>query len=324
MRPRADHPQNSTADGQPPEAALQAQAESPSLSNDGPRVDGVAQRLDRSPQVERLEAVASLIGDESDAVRSALLREFRRAGRLGRTHLQRAARSDDARARSHARRLLDALHQDDVVRRLCRIAGRGVADFESAMFSMARFERPALDARPYLKALDAIALEVERRSRHLTDDLRRGQVLVHYLGTELGYRGDLESYTHPDNIYLHRVIERKQGLPLSLCALYSFVARRCSIHTGIVPLPGHVMLRLYGRHHNLIVDPFHGGESKSQEDLVDYLKQHGLKFDPVWMHDASPKMLLHRQLANLQNSWRATRQRERSPRLNSLLRQLAN
>lgn len=273
---------------------------------------------------ERLEAAAKLLGDDSPLVRSALFREFRGAGRLGQSILQRAEKSDDAHMRSHARSILNSLRQEEVVRRLHRFAAAGVTDLESALFKMARLDLPELDSRPYVKALDAMAKEIDVRSRHLTDDLSRGQVLVDYLGRELGYRGNLDSYTNPDNIHFHRVIESKQGLPLSLCALYSFVADRCSIQTGIVPLPGHVMLRLYGRQQNLIVDPFHGGESKTQEDLIAYLKQHGLQFNPIWLHDASPKALFLRQLSNLQNSWRAIGQNRRSARLNSLIQQLAN
>ena len=102
-------------------------------------------------------------------------------------------------------------------------------------------------------------------------------------------------------------------------SVYSFVARRASLQTGIIPLPGHVMLRLYGRHQNLIVDPFHGGEARNQDDLVEYLREHGLRFNPVWMHDASPKLLLARQVANLRNSLRSIGLVQRSQELQPLL-----
>lgn len=328
MRSRADESHDPNAGGtreesssQPPPSITRSAGEV-SASSDAVFGNPVEPGLDRSPGQERLSAAARLIGDDSLEVRKALLREFRRAGRVGQAHLRRAAKSEDARVRGHARLMIEALRQQDVVRRLQRLAGRGVTDLESALFLLAGLEGPNLNARLYTSALDAMAKEVTRRTRHVVDDLGRGQALVNYLGTELGYRGNFDSYTHPDNIHLHRVIETKQGLPLSLCALYSFVAQRCSIHTGIVPLPGHVMLRLYGRHQNLIVDPFHGGESKSQEDLVTYLRQHGLRFDPVWMHDASPKMLLQRQIRNLRNSWRLLGLTERAARLSPLVAQL--
>lgn len=279
-------------------------------------------RSPRSPRSRRLEAAARLLGDESNEVRAALLGEFRRAGKIGRPLLEAASRSEEPRTRSHARALLDTLDRDAVLRRLLRYAARPDLDFETAYFLLSQLDRPDFDARPYRSALNAMARRIEQRTAHLRDDLQRAQTLVKYLGTELGFRGDVESYAQPDNLFLHRVIERKQGLPLSLCALYSFVAKRCGLMTGIIPLPGHVMLRLYGKHQNLIVDPFHGGESRSQDELIDYLRDHGLRFNPVWMHDAGARPLFRRQVANLQNSWRSVGQRGRARTLDPLLRLL--
>lgn len=323
MRPQANPSPDSTGGNTQPRVdptPPQEVSSDPSAQSESQIAPSRARQQRRDP----LDSVVSLIGDESPLVRSALMREFRAAGAIAKPHLLRAAKSQDARVRSHGRKILESLRQEEVVRRLHRHAAGEVPDLESALFLLASLERPQFDARPYRRAMDAMAMEVDKRSRHLNDDLSRGQVLVRYLGGELGIRGNLDSYAHPDNVHLHRVIETRQGLPLSLCAMYSFVAQRCNILTGIVPLPGHVMLRLYGRHQNLIVDPFHGGESKSQEDLIQYLKQHGLRFNPVWMHDASPKMLLLRQIRNLRNAWRLIGRPEGGARLGPLIRQLAD
>lgn len=272
-----------------------------------PRVARPRRSQDRPGRVSqgRLQAAASLIGDDSKDVRQALLEEFRRVGKSGAPYLQRAANRPEARIRTHARSILDELDRERVLRRLARFALRDQVDLEAAFCVMSQLDRSDVNMKPYRKALNAMAKEVIERTSHLRDDLQRAQVLVHYMGTELGYRGDMQDYSHPDKIFLHRTIEQKRGLPLTLCALYSFVARRAQIKTGIVPLPGHVMLRLYGRYQNLIVDPFHGGEARTQEELGTYLREHGLRFNPVWMHDASDKMLFARQLANLQNAMRA-------------------
>jgi regulator of sirC expression with transglutaminase-like and TPR domain len=268
---------------------------------------------------QRLQAAASLIGDDSREVRQALLQEFRRVGKSGQPLLRRAAHSDDARVRSHARSLQDSLQRDALMRRLTCLAARETIDLESVYWLLSRMERPDLDLRPYRLALDAMGKEVCKRTKHLRDDLQKGQVLVHYLGTELGYKGEIQASKQPDLVYLHRTIEQKHGLPLTLCALYSFVANRAGLRTGIVPLPGHVMLRLYGRYQNLIVDPFHGGEARTQDELLNYLRDHGLRFNPVWMHDASNRMLFARQLANLQNLLRAVDLPGRARSLDSML-----
>jgi regulator of sirC expression with transglutaminase-like and TPR domain len=289
------------------------------LSTPAGAVRGSDREAGRAPADARLRAAARLLGDDSEEVRAALLPLFRDAGRRGRPLLRAAARGSDARARAHARSLLEVLDDERTRRRLMTYASRDELDLETGLLLLGSFDRPGLDARPYRAALDGLARVAGQRASHLRDDLQRGRSLVEFLGQELGYRGELDHYHRPDGVHLHRVIETRRGLPLTLCALYAAVARRLGLMTGIVPLPGHVMLRLYGAHQNLIVDPFHGGESRSQEELVEYLHDQGLRFNPVWMHDAGPRALLARQTANLQNAWRSVGHTGRARRLAPLL-----
>ena len=185
------------------------------------------------------------------------------------------------------------------LRRLARFAAAGKLDLETGLWLLGALHTPRLDARPYRRALDAMAARVRRRGATRAGELERARALVEYLGTELGYRGDTDDYDHPDNVHLHRVIERKRGLPLTLVALHLLVARRCGIEASAIPLPGHVMLRLRGGRRDLIVDPFHGGEPRSQATLMGYLAQHGLAFRPEWFRDATDASLLQRQTGNL-------------------------
>ncbi len=250
------------------------------------------------------------------------MREFRAAGRAGRPLLARALRADDPHARSHARSLIDALEWDAAMRRLLRYTCRENLDLETGLFRLSHLERPGLDLSPYRLMLDEMATEVRGRVLGITDSLERGRILAHYLGTELGFIGDLDGYIHPDNVFVHRAIDRGKGLPLTLCAIYSFVARRCGLRTGLMPLPGHVMLRLHGRESNLIVDPFHGGEVRSLKGLQDYLAEHGLRCRAVWFRDAPTVQLIHRQTLNLRNALSSMGHYGRARRLAPLIDQL--
>ena len=271
---------------------------------------------------ERLQAAALLLGDPSRNVRCVLLREFRRAGRAGKPLLRSAGRSDDAAVRSHARALAGTLERDEVFRRLYGFAGQDELDLESAFFLLARLDVPQLDARPYKKALDAMAAEVNRRSAGFEDPFDACKVLVDYLAGSLGYSGEPDTELSPDDVFLHRLIERKRGLPLTLCALYTFVARRCGLHTGIVPLPGHVMLRLHGRSESLIVDPFNNGEIRTQESLMYYLAENGLRFEAMWFRDATDVQVFRRQISNLRSVYQSLQRTGSARRLGILLDQI--
>jgi regulator of sirC expression with transglutaminase-like and TPR domain len=166
--------------------------------------------------------------------------------------------------------------------------------------------------------------EVRRRAEAAGSGLPRLRTLAQYLGAERGFAGDSSDYHHPDNIHLHRALERRRGLPLTLSAIYLFVARRAGILCGAMALPGHVVVTLRGDGESLIVDPFHGGRQLSRRDCMQFLTQHGHAPDPAWLRDASDGVILLRQLRNLMNSYLSrglsSRAREIRPVLEVLTR----
>lgn len=200
--------------------------------------------------------------------------------------------------------MLLQLGRADVARRLIRLSARESVDLERGLWLLSRFEEPALDVRPYSLALDAMAAEVLRRVERAPPGEARCRRLVDYLANELGYRGGESDYHHPDNVYLHRAIVRKRGLPLTLAAIYAAVARRAGMRAALVGLPGHVVLRLHESTRSVLVDPFHRGASLSQRDCMQYLADFGLPFNPRWFDDADDASMLRRQVANLANSLR--------------------
>lgn len=306
MQPRTD-----------PESSRPSAGETPS----GTREAGCEGR--KGTARGQLRRLAPLLGDESAQVRAVLRREFAAAGRAGRVALRKAARSSDARRRAHARSLLLELERRRVVRRLVGYALREELDLERGLLLLGRFEDPHLDARRYQRALRAMAKEVSLRAARREAPLEQARVLVEYLGGELGFNGDGDDYHHPANVHLHRCIERRRGLPLTLVALYLAVARRANLRVGALPLPGHVMLRLYGREQNQIVDPFQRGRTKTQAAIMAYLSRNRLAFKPSWFRDASDTSLLRRQVHNLVHALETHGQRREAAMLTPLVRVLA-
>lgn len=251
-----------------------------------------------------LVTFASLLADESPVVQRAVRRELERRGRSGLSLLRKVAVQGEPRARSQARHLLVHAGRERIARRMINFACRESPDLERGLLLLSRFEEPGLDLRPYLLAIDAMAAEVLKRldARRQLDG--RAKILVDYLGRELGYRGDRDDYHHPDNVYLHRAIVRKRGLPLTLTALYLLVARRARIRAAAVALPGHVVLRIYeedGR--STLVDPFDSGAVLTERDCLHYLAQHGLAFQPRWFDDTPDLPLWARHVQNLRTSY---------------------
>lgn len=257
-----------------------------------------------APHVERdkLAAVLALLGDESPLVWEHVQRELRAGGRRTEAALRRVASAPDARARGRARMLLAELDRRRVVRRLVRYALRETVELEPALLLLARFGDPEFDARPVQRALDSLAAELLERSRHVASELERVRLIPRYLSGELGFGGSIGDYHDPANIQLQRVLQRKAGMPLTLCAIYLFVARRMGVRAAIVPLPGHVMLRLYADGKSLIIDPYHRGHERTERECRRYLEQNGMGFSALYLRDAGDRPMFKRQVANLARS----------------------
>jgi regulator of sirC expression with transglutaminase-like and TPR domain len=260
-----------------------------------------------SESARRFDVLLSLLQDDSPVVLAEVRSQFLSAGRAGEQALRRAVRSGSAHQRGRARQLLLVLDRRRVVRRLIRRVSAGV-DLERGLFLLDNYWSPGLDVRPYRKALDAMANMVQREAARRSPGIERAHALVHVLSKEMGFCGATDDFHHPDNIFLGRSIERRRGMPLTLCAIFAFVARRAQIKTSLLPFPGHILLRL---HHGprpsdtSIVDPFGGGQILAEKQCLAYIDQHGLTFRPEWLRPASAADLFERHVRNLRQSCRA-------------------
>ncbi len=250
----------------------------------------------------RLEALVELLDDDSPSVVLAARRMLEGAGKLANGALRHAGRDPRARLRARARAVTARREQVQVMRRLFRHATRPVIDLERALFLLGRLDRFDLDCRPFVATLNAMAAEVARRAIREEHELTRLMVLPQYLGNEMGFIGSEVDFEHPDNIHLHRVLERKRGMPLVLTAIYMFVARRAGMRAAAIPMPGRVLLRLHTSRRSLIVDPFAGGRLRTHADCVRYLAEHRMVPRPEWFRNATDDMLFARHVRNLMNS----------------------
>jgi regulator of sirC expression with transglutaminase-like and TPR domain len=149
--------------------------------------------------------------------------------------------------------------------RLLRLVRRADADPAEAALLCAVEADPGLDVEPALLRVDALADVVRTRpgpgvrTDPRTDPHAAADVLAAELGGRQGFVGDTAAYHDPDNGLLHRVLERRRGLPISLAILYVAVARRLGIPAYAIALPGHVVAAVADGAHPVVLDPFHGG-----------------------------------------------------------------
>jgi regulator of sirC expression with transglutaminase-like and TPR domain len=139
------------------------------------------------------------------------------------------------------------------------LAGDRTVDLTRIALEIARDAYPELEAGRYLAQLDALAVRVKQRCAPAS---HARQILGHInwvLFVEEKFHGNTESYYDARNSYLNEVLERKTGIPISLCVVYKAIADRLGLAMAGVNLPAHFVLRTGQGSKTLFVDPFHAG-----------------------------------------------------------------
>jgi regulator of sirC expression with transglutaminase-like and TPR domain len=141
-------------------------------------------------------------------------------------------------------------------------------DLAEAALALAAFARPSVALAPYRAHLAELAAAVGPAEGLAA----RIATLNAALFDRHGYEGDVATYDDLDNANLIRVIDRRRGLPVALGILYLHTARAQGWHAEGLNFPGHFLVRLEDGRDRAIVDPFHGGLTRTTSDLRDLLK----------------------------------------------------
>lgn len=251
------------------------------------------------PGLPKVQTLLSLLADDSPRVEAGVRAAFERLGKAAVPGLTRAARSGEPMLRGRARQMLLERERTKAVRRLVRYAAREEHDMEKALLLLDQHHSPGADLRAYVKVLDIFGETLAKRAGKLPCGRKRVDALVDYMAMELGLSGAESDYHHPDNICLHRAIDRRRGMPLTLAALYACVGRRAGIQVDLLPFPGHVLVLVHEGGDRIILDPFGGGTRISEQKCLAYLTVHRLPQRKEFLQPASPTAIFLRQVLNL-------------------------
>jgi len=183
----------------------------------------------------------------------------------------------------------------------------GRIDLARAALAIARWEYPRLDADAYLERLDGLARSVDgvRRS---PDALGRLHRLREYLFVEQGFTGNRDDYYDPRNSFLNDVLDRRQGIPITLSLVLMEVGKRLGLAIEGIGLPGHFIAGARLDDSQILLDPFNGGAlvtPEECEELVGSVVGRPVTLRPEHYSPVSGRQLLTRMLANLKGAyWR--------------------
>jgi len=176
-------------------------------------------------------------------------------------------------------------------------------DLEVGAALVARDAYPEIAIDALLGRLDALALPIAPRDLAGMPTDEAAGIITRYLFDDLGFRGNEDQYGDPRNSYLNDVLDRRLGIPISLALVLLAVTRRVGMVANGISFPGHFLVRIERpRGGPLVVDPFHGGQRLTLDDLGRLLRRAvgpTAKLQLEHLRPASNRAILVRVLQNL-------------------------
>lgn len=172
---------------------------------------------------------------------------------------------------------------------------------------------PSLDISGLLSSIDTMGQEVALMLKKSGNVPPRPTQIIEKINDLLfnvqKFKANTDDYYNPLNSYLNIVIERKRGIPITLCILYMRVARSVSFKLYPVNFPGHVLIKhiLEDNSGEIIVDPFNGGRIMDDYSLKALIEQaypqQNIPLTHALVEKATAAQVLIRMLNNLKGSY---------------------
>lgn len=190
----------------------------------------------------------------------------------------------------------------DVASRLKALLGAEDMDLARAALLIAEDEYPQLTPEPYLHRLDLYAEMVkDRLANETAAPVLLGEISK-VLFDEEGFRGNADAYFDPRNSFLNDVLDRRLGIPITLCIVYLEIGWRLGLSLEGVNFPGHFLVRYHGEALRLLIDPFQAGQIRFEDEaqeLLDRVYGGTVKVQEAYLRPASKRDILIRVLSNL-------------------------
>ncbi len=265
-----------------------------------------------STKIKReINALITLLGDDDPYIQSVARKRLLKMGETARRGLIEVAFSDsEGRLRIAAQVLLEEMRLHGLAQRFKKINRSANFDLEEACFILAQMEYPDLIVTDYVKKIDQLAAETQKRMPGGSREIQKVEALNHFLFQEVGFRGNVESYFDPENSYINRVLDRFLGIPISLSTLYLFVAKRLELPVFGVGFPGHFLVK-YGDGSDYFIDAFNNGRILSRKDCELFLHRMGYPFYDSYLTISTPKEILARMIRNLVLIYHQSNQRKK-------------
>ena len=170
-----------------------------------------------------------------------------------------------------------------------------------AALTIARLDEEDVEVEAYVQAVERMAGEIKAKLAADATESQKLAALDDYLFKTQGFHGSRTDYYHRANSYVSRVIDDREGLPITLSLVYMELGSRLGLKFDGVGLPAHFVVRHVPKEGEpQLIDVFEGAVRLSREQAdKKVLELTGEPATEEHYRAVEPRQMLLRMLQNL-------------------------
>jgi len=163
--------------------------------------------------------------------------------------------------------------------------------------------------------------------------LEKTTVLNHFLFNIHGFSINHQNLKSPQNCYLNQLVDTKKGNSVSLCILYTIIARQLGLPVYFTDFPknplvavvdGELARKVHGNNSKsdvlFYINPSNKGSIASRKEVKYHLKKNNYKPEQKYAEPRPDKLFLRRLLESLHEAFHAVGFTEKKARVTELMR----
>ena len=196
-------------------------------------------------------------------------------------------------------------------------------DLIEAWIIITNWKYPGINKEIIKDKIDAIKQDVWLEINEQQTAYEKVKILNKIFFNYYKFKGNNQNYHSPLNSYLNTVLETKQGNPLSLSIIYSYIAQKLNIPIYGVNLPNHFVLAYIDENkvNNLIgnetnsgvlfyINAFSNGAILYEDDIRTFLSQLKIKEHNSYYEPCANTLIIQRMIINLIASYQSLGNKE--------------
>ncbi|MDZ4848494.1 MAG: tetratricopeptide repeat protein [Pirellulaceae bacterium] len=143
------------------------------------------------------------------------------------------------------------------------------ADLLIGSLWVAAIAHPELDIHRYVERVDQMGEEIRKSLPEDATDEQKMQAINRFMFDENGFHGGEDEFYHQANNQIDRVIDEREGMPITLCVVYMELGRRLGLSLEGIGLPGRFVVRYRSPDQkSQLIDVFEKAERLNETDVA--------------------------------------------------------